>query len=124
MDITEFKLEPMGNVRVKSLYGRAKVRVYGNTGVYSLVSYGTEIAAGTMATADKAAELYRIYDSRFDWEYGGWTSTSAKHLESFAAFLGTTYGNKAKWTAREYTTIDKVLAAVEKGNAEPTRTAA
>ena len=123
MNITEFALEPMGNVRVKSLYGKAKVRVYGTTGIYSLISYGVEIAAGTMATADKAAELFRIYDSRFELEFGGWSNTSARHLESFAAFLGTTYGNKAKWTAREYTTIAKVLKLAETNTTTPRKAA-
>ena len=111
--IREFELEAMGRVSVKSLYGRAKVRVYGNTGLYSLLSYGVEVAAGTMATRDKAATLYRIYDEEFEADRGGWSSTTAKHLESFAAFLGTTYGNKAQWKAREYTTIPEVLKALE-----------
>lgn len=111
INTTEFKLEAMGNVSVKSLYGRATVRVYGETGVYGLVSYGTLIAAGTMATATEPAKLYRIYDAAFEYSYGGWSSTSAKHLESFAAFLGTSYGNKKSWTAKPYTTIDEVLKA-------------
>ena len=116
MNITEFKLEPMGNVRVKSLYGRAFVRVYGNTGLYSLISYGTEVAAGTMATADKAATLYRIYDEWFEEEKGGWSATTAKHLESFAAFLGTGYKGRKDWKGREYTTIAEVLNALTEGN--------
>lgn len=111
--IREFELEPMGKSRVKSHYGRAKVRVYGNTGLYSLLSYGVEVAAGTMATADRPAAIYRVYDRGFDLYYGGWSSTTARHLESFAAFLGVSYGNKAKWTAKEYTSIPKVLAAMK-----------
>ena len=113
--INEFKLDPMGRARVKSHYGKAYVRVYGNTGVYSLLSYGTEVAAGTIATADKPAELFRIYDSRFDYLMGGWSSTTAKHLESFAAFLGGSYGNKKAWTDKPYTTIQAVIEYVENG---------
>ncbi len=112
-EISEFNLEPMGNVSVKSLYGRAKVRVYGKTGVYSLLSYGVEVAAGTMASEEKEASLYRIYNESFEASKGGWSSTTAKHLESFAAFLGTTYGNKKGWLAREYTTIAEVIKSVE-----------
>lgn len=114
--VREFKLDAMGGVPVKSLYGRAVVRVYGNTGVYALKSYGTIVAAGTMATADKAAKIYRIYDAGFDYNYGGWSATTAKHLQSFAAFLGATYGGKKEWTAKPYTTMEEVLAYVANGN--------
>lgn len=113
--IREFKLEPMGNARVKSHYGKAKIRVYGNTGVYSLLSYGTEVAAGTKATADKTAEIFRIYSSEFDCTMGGWSATTARHLESFAAFLGGSYGNKKAWTSKPYTTIQAVLEYVANG---------
>ena len=115
MMIREFKLEPMGGVRTKSHYGNAMVRVYGNTGVYSLLSYGTEVAAGTMATADRPAEIFRIYDSTFDCTMGGWSATTAKHLESFAAYLGGSYGNKRAWTEKPYTTIQAVLDYVANG---------
>ena len=115
MMIREFKLEPMGNVRTKSHYGKAAVRVYGNTGVYSLLSYGAEVAAGTMATAEKPAEIFRIYDSEFDVTMGGWSATTAKHLESFAAFLGGSYGGKKSWTDKPYTTIQNVLDYVANG---------
>ena len=71
----------------------------------------------------KAAEIYRIYDRTFDEYFGGWSSTTAKHLESFAAFIGAEYGNKAKWTAKEYTTIKEVLKAAS-GNNTPTLKAA
>lgn len=107
---TEFKLKAMGNVRVKSLYGRARVRDYGN-GVLGLLSYGTLIAAGTKATANTPATLYRIYDYDFEENYGGWSATSATHLESFATFLGATYGNKKAWTAKPYTTLEEVFKA-------------
>lgn len=115
MKIREFKLEPMGGVNTKSHYGKAMVRVYGNTGVYSLLSYGTEVAAGTMATTDKAAEIFRIYDSTFDFTMGGWSATTEKHLQSFAAFLGGSYGNKKAWTDKPYTTIQAVLEYVANG---------
>ena len=107
--IREFTLEAMGNCHVKSLYGRAKVRVYGNTGVYSLLSYGTEVAAGKYGTG----ELYRIYDEDFENDKGGWSATTAKHLESFAAYMGATYGGRKEWKAKEYTTIEKVLETAE-----------
>ena len=113
----EFKLDAMG-VSVKSLYGRAKVRVYGNTGVYSLLSYGTEVAAGMMETDNRPAEMFRIYDSRFDFMFGGWSATTAKHLASFAAFLGCSYGGKKAWTDKQYTTIADVLGYVENGGNE------
>lgn len=111
MNTKEFKLEAM-NGKVKSHYGKAKVRVYGNTGVYALLSYGTMVAAGTMATSGSPAVMYRIYDSDFEWNFGGWSVTTASHLESFSAFLGGGYTNKKQWTAKEYTTIDEVLKAV------------
>ena len=110
--IREFTLEAK-NVSVKSLNGRAKVRVYGNTGVYSLLSYGVEVAAGKYGTG----ELYRIYDEDFENDKGGWSATTAKHLESFAAYMKATYGGKKAWTAKEYHTIDDVLA-IANGGAE------
>lgn len=107
MEIKEFKLVP-----VKSHYGKAKVRVYGNTGVYSLVSYGTEVAAGKMATKDTPAAMYRIYDWAFDNAYGGWSLTTFRHLESFAAFLGCQYKGKKDWTAKQYVTMEEVIKSV------------
>lgn len=107
--IREFNLDALGNCGVKSHYGKARVRVYGNTGVYSLISYNTEVAAGVYG----AGELYRIYDADFEYNMGGWSATTARHLESFAAYMGATYGGKKAWTAKEYTTIDKVLEAAE-----------
>lgn len=111
METREFKLDAL-NGKVKSHYGKAVVRVYGNTGLYSLLSYGTEVAAGTMATKDAPATMYRIYDWAFERLFGGWSVTTARHLESFSAFLGGGYENKKQWTSKEYTTIDEVLKAV------------
>lgn len=111
MNMREFKLEAM-NGKVKSHYGKAVVRVYGDTGLYSLLSYGTEVAAGTMATKDTPPVMYRIYDADFDDDYNGWSATTASHLESFSAFLGGGYKNKKQWTAKEYTTINDVLKAI------------
>lgn len=111
MNTREFKLEAL-NGKVKSHYGKAVVRVYGNTGLYSLLSYGTEVAAGTMATKDTPAVMYRIYDGMFERNYSGWSATTASHLESFSAFLGGGYVNKKQWTAKEYTTIADVLKAL------------
>lgn len=109
INITEFNLEPMG-VSQKSFYGKAKIRKYGESGVFSLISYGTEIAAGTMASATKKGTIHRIYDNMFDWAMGGWSATSAKHLKAFSTFLGIDSQSKKEWTAKEYTTIGKVLA--------------
>lgn len=111
MDTTTFKLEAM-NGKVKSHYGKALVKVYGNTGVYGLLSYGTLVAAGTMAANGNPAQMYRIYDADFENDYNGWSTTTASHLESFSAFLGGGYVNKKQWTAKEYTTIDEVLKTV------------
>ena len=111
METREFKLEAM-NGKVKSHYGRAVVRAYGNTGLYGLISYGTLVAAGTMATKNTPAAMYRIYDADFEEEYGGWSATTAGHLESFSAFLGGGYVNKKQWKGKEYTTIDEVLKAI------------
>ena len=105
MDTKEFKLEAM-NGKVKSHYGKAVVRVYGNTGLYSLLSYGT------MATKESPAVMYRIYDADFEEDRKGWSATTASHLESFSAFLGGGYKNKKQWTAKEYTTIEDVLKAI------------
>ena len=87
MDTKEFKLDAM-NGKVKSHYGKAVVRVYGNTGLYSLLSYGTEVAAGTMATKESPAVMYRIYDADFEEDYKGWSATTASRVESFSAFRG------------------------------------
>lgn len=111
MDTKEFKLDAM-NGKVKSHYGKAVVRVYGNTGLYSLLSYGTEVAAGTMATKESPAVMYRIYDWAFERSRNGWSATTASHLESFSAFLGGGYKNKKQWTAKEYTTIEEVLKSM------------
>ena len=111
MDTKEFKLDAM-NGKVKSHYGKAVVRVYGNAGLYSLLSYGTEVAAGTMATKESPAVMYRIYDADFEEDYKGWSATTASHLESFSAFLGGGYKNKKQWTAKEYTTIEDVRKAI------------
>lgn len=113
--IREFKLEPMGGVRTKSHYGKAYVRMYGDSGVYSLISYGHEVAAGLMGTDGKAAEIFRIYDGTFDAVFGGWSATTARHLESFAAFIGGEYGGKAAWTAKPYTTIQAVMDYAKNG---------
>lgn len=110
MNSKTFRLEPMGACNRKSLYGRAMVKDYGN-GVYSLLSYGCEVAAGTMAAEGKPATLYRIFHGGFEFNKGGWSATTAEHLKSFAAFLGTSYKGKADWKGREYTTIAAVIAA-------------
>ena len=119
-----FKLEPMGRCSVKSHYGRAQVCVFGNTGVYGLLSYGYLVAAGTMANFGAPGQIFRIWCESFEYGYGGWSKTTAKHLESFAAFLGTEYGGKKSWTDKEYKTIEEVIALVEGGNDQPTPKAA
>lgn len=103
-----FTLKAIGKVSVKSHYGKAKVMDCGN-GVYALLSYDTIVAAGTRATAEKSATLYRIYDVDFEYFYGGWSATTARHLESFATFLGATYNGKADWTAKPYRTLEEVI---------------
>lgn len=113
MNTREFNLEPMTG-SAKSFSGKARIRAYGNTGLYSLISYGTEVAAGTMAAVGKPATMYRIYDEDFEEQRGGWSATTARHLESFSAFLGGGYDGKKSWMAKEYTTISAVLKSMRK----------
>lgn len=109
MNYTSFELEPMGNNRVKSHYGRAYIRKYDDSDIYSLISYGTEVAAGKMATKDSEGVVFRIYDRMFEWCMNGWSATTAKHIESFVAFLGARSYSKKEWVALPYTTIQEVL---------------
>lgn len=80
--MTTFNLEPMVGSR-KGFYGKAKVIAYDN-GVYALLSYNTIVAAGTMGGG-----LYRTW--------AGYSATTMRHIESFAAFLGTEVNGKRDW---------------------------
>ncbi len=105
MEIKEYKLEAIGNCGVKSHGGKARIREYIGTGVYSLISYDTEVAAGIKETG----EIFRLYAPTFDAVYGGWSATTARHLESFATFCGGTYNGKRSWVSKPYVTIEEVL---------------
>ncbi len=80
--MTMFNLEPMVGHN-KSFYGKAKIYDCGN-GLYALLSYDTTVAMGKMD-----GTIYRTW--------GGYSATTMRHIQSFAAFLGTAVGGKRDW---------------------------
>lgn len=80
---TTFNLTPCDNR--KSFYGKAKVINDGNT--IHLKSYETIVC--------------KIVNGEFVRTWGGWSATTARHVNSFRVMYGLPCINKAEWVKME-----------------------
>lgn len=76
-----FELQP--NRNQKSFYGKAVVHVHAD-GSAVLISYNTPVCA-----IDKNGSFIRLW--------GGWSATTAKHVDAFRNLYGFRAINKSEW---------------------------
>ena len=114
MNYSTATYKPLKPHSQKSYNGKAKVKTftYGKTRFDILLSYDTAVAA-VVTTTEK-----RVFRT-----WGGYTATTAKHLQSFHLLMGLKFGGKAEWEKLPVSAFSEMYEYGEKAAREAMATA-